>query len=133
MHLKKRILNFSTKNWLLFDGLGAIITAIMCLVVARLESFFGMPKEVMLVLSGVALCFAAFSFFSYLFVTNDIKKYLSIILTANITYCLATFILAVIHIEKLTGFGIAYFTGEITIVAILVYGEYIKVTKQLIE
>lgn len=126
-------MNFSTKNWLLLDGLGAIITAIMCQVVARLESFFGMPKEIMLVLSGVAICFAAFSFFSYLFVKNDFKRCLSIILTANITYCLATFILAVIHIEKLTGFGIAYFAGEIIIVAILVYGEYIKVTKQLIE
>jgi len=115
------------------DGLGAIITAVMCQVVARLESFFGMPKEVMLVLSSLALCFSVFSFSSYLFVKKDFRKHLGIILIANITYCLATSILAVIHIERLTGIGIAYFAGEIIIVSILVYGEYLKVTNQLID
>ena len=128
MDFKKKIIQLSAKNWLLLDGLGAIVTAIMCQVVARLEPIFGMPVEVMMVLFSLALCFAVFSFSSYLFVKTNHKKHLCIILTANATYCIATFVLAAIHFEKLTGFGIAYFAGEILIVAVIVYSEYTKVT-----
>lgn len=132
MKLKQRVINLSAKNWLLLDGFGAVVTAIMCQIVARNESFFGMPKDVLFVLSGVALCFSAFSFSCYFFVKKDYIKYLNIILIANITYCLATLILVGIHIEKLTRFGIFYFAGEIILVMALVYAESIKVKNKLL-
>jgi len=120
-------MKISTKNWILLDGLGALITATMCLVVAKFEAYIGMPKEVMFVLSGVAFCFAVFSISSHLLAKKYFESYLSIALTANIVYCLATFVLASIHIEKLTRLGIAYFVGEIIIVLTIVYAEYRKV------
>jgi len=116
-------MNISPRRLLLLDGIGAIVTASMCLVLARFESCFGMPREVMLVLSGIAFCFALFSFSSFLYVKNDFKQPLRIISTANFTYCVATFALAIIHIEKLTTLGITYFIGEIIIVLWLVKVE----------
>jgi hypothetical protein len=127
MNFKKSILKTSARKWLLIDGFGAIITALMCLVVAGFESFFGMPEKVMFVLSGVAVFFSVFSFSSYYFAKNRFEKYLSIILSANIVYCLSVSVLMGIYFVKLTVFGIAYFAGEIIIVTMLVYAEYIRV------
>lgn len=122
-------MNISTKNWLLLDGVGAITTATMCLVVAKFESYIGMPKKVMFILSSVAFCFAVFSFSSRLLAKKYFEKYLSIVLTANAFYCLATFVLVSIHIRQLTKLGMAYFVGEIIIVLIIVYAEYRKVKR----
>lgn len=126
-------MNISARRLLLLDAIGALVTASMCLLLARFENYFGMPKGVMLVLSGIALCFAVFSISSYLYVKSDFKKPFRIIITANITYCIATFVLAAIHIEKLTGLGIAYFAGEIIVVAILVNVEYDRLKKISIQ
>ena len=120
-------MRLSTKNWLLLDGLGALLTAIMCLIVANFEPYIGMPKEVMFVLSGAGFCFAIFSFSSHLWAKKDFEKYLSIILIANTAYCLGTLVLATIHIDQLTRLGIAYFTGEIIIVLMIAYAEFREV------
>lgn len=118
-------MNISAKKILLFDGLGALITFILLSqVLARFEGLFGMPKEVLFLLSIVALCFAIFSISSYLFLKNNIEKHIKIILIANTTYGISTLVLVGIHIQKLTGLGIAYFVGEIIIILLLVYTEY---------
>jgi hypothetical protein len=129
MDLKINISNISVKNWLLLDGIGAIVTAIMCLVIGHFESFFGMPKSIMFVMSGFAFCFAGFSLSCFAFVKNKFKKYLRTIIKANIIYGIAIFILVTLHIERLTGIGIIYFAGEIIIITLLVYSEYNKVKK----
>ncbi|MEQ8706424.1 MAG: hypothetical protein RIC19_21005 [Phaeodactylibacter sp.] len=121
-------MNLTAKKMLLLDGVGALVTATMLSqVLARHVPLFGMPKEVLHILSGVALCFAVFSLTSHLLVKSGFDRYLSIILIANITYCITTLVLMGVHIEKLTWLGIAYFIGEVIIVLILVYAEYRKV------
>ncbi len=121
-------MNPTVKNIFLLDGMGAFTTAILLSqVLARFESLFGMPKEVLFVLSGIAFCFALYSITCHLLVKNNFEPYLKVIIAANLIYCLATFGLVLLHIQTLTGLGMAYFLGEITIILMLVWVEYRKI------
>ena len=118
-------MHISAKRMLLLDGLGAIVTATMLgQVLARFEHIFGMPKDILYLLSGVALCFAAFSILSHLFVKKAFSINLRIILVANFSYCIATASLVVLLYEELTWLGVSYFIGEIIVVLGIVYAEY---------
>ena len=123
-------MNFSAKKLFLLDGLGALTTAILLSqILARFESFFGMPKNILYILSLVAVCFAAYSLTCFLFVKTNFSRYFRIIIVANISYCLATLGLVIIYFQPLTWFGIAYFLGEISIISLLIFRE-IRQVKQ---
>ena len=117
-------MTITTKKLLLLDGLGAIVTAILLSqVLARFETLFGMPQEILFILAAIAMCFAVFSLSSHVFVKSNFKPFLRIILYTNSLYCLTTFILIGIHFDQLTWLGITYFIGEIVIITVLVYAE----------
>ncbi|WP_375583974.1 hypothetical protein [Cyclobacterium xiamenense] len=117
----------TTKNLLLLDGIGALITAtLLSQVVARYEPLFGMPKSIVYLLSVVALGFAVFSLSSHLLVKHRLSRYLGVIIWANISYCLATAALLFVYREQLSGLGITYFVAEIIVILLLVYLEYQK-------
>lgn len=116
----------SVKKLLLLDGLGAVLTAAMCLVVARFEAYFGMPKLPMVVLSCIAFGFALFSICNYLFLKRGFQRPLRRIMFANIAYCVATGFLILWYVERLTALGLAYFFGEILVVSFVVRLEYIN-------
>jgi len=123
-------MNFSAKKLFLLDGLGALTTAILLSqILARFESFFGMPKNILYILSLVAVCFAAYSLTCFLFVKTNFSRYFKVIIVANIAYCLATLGLVIIYFQPLTWFGIAYFLGEISIISLLIFRE-IRQVKQ---
>lgn len=121
-------MKYSAKKLLLLDGVGALTTALLLSqVLARFEPLFGMPKNVVFILSGVAGCFALYSITCHLIIKNNFERYLKVIITANLIYCVATCGLVIFHIQTLTWFGIAYFSGEIIIISMLVLAEYRKI------
>ena len=117
-------MQLSAKNIFLIDGIGATITGLsLSLLLTTFESFFGMPTEILHVLAALAFAFAVYSLLCYLLKLR-LRPFLYVIMLANVFYCLTTGILVVLNFESLTGFGIAYFAGEIIIVLGLVRLEY---------
>ncbi|MEX2513642.1 MAG: hypothetical protein WD398_12110 [Cyclobacteriaceae bacterium] len=99
-------MNCTAKNVFLLDGMGALTTAILLSqVLARFESLFGMPKEVLFILSGLAFCFALYSITCHLLIKNNFEAYLKVIITASLIYCLATFGLVLLQGEILAKLG----------------------------
>lgn len=118
------MMSISSKNIFLIDGIGALITAsLLILVLAPLESYFGMPKNVLWLLSAIAIVFASYSLACHFVFTHQYKRYLKVIIVANLIYCLTTFLLVLIHFQSLTWFGIVYFLGEIQFIAFLLIIE----------
>lgn len=109
----------------LIDGLGAMVTAILLSqVLARFETVFGMPRDILWILAGAAICFAVYSISCHLFLKENEKPYLRGIAIANLLYCLTTLVLVIYLRESLTYLGIAYFIGEMIIILILVRWEF---------
>jgi O-antigen/teichoic acid export membrane protein len=105
------------RNLFLFDGLGALITTLLLwLLVAPLESFFGMPSQIVEFLALIAACFAIYSFSCSLLIRRDWKPFLKVIALANLGYCLLTFSLLIYYREEVLLWGWIYFLGEIIIV-----------------
>jgi hypothetical protein len=105
----------------LVDGLGALFSAAMLLVLARWEPFFGMPAGVLYRLAPVAAALAVYSLTCYALRPRYPKKYLYVIAAANLLYCVGTLGLLFFYFEKLTPLGVAYFLGEkIVVVALAV-------------
>lgn len=109
----------------LIDGLGAILTSLLLSqVLARFEAVFGMPRDILWLLAGVAACFAVYSISCHLFLTKNGKPYLQGIAVANMIYCLTTLGLVLYLWASLTYLGLAYFIGEMIIILILVKLEF---------
>ncbi|MEM7549511.1 MAG: hypothetical protein AAF363_07550 [Bacteroidota bacterium] len=107
------------------DALGALITFIMLsLVLARYESVFGMPEDMLNVLAGVAAGFAFYSSACFFLVKSNWLPYLMVIATANCLYSLTTLVLVIHFYQSLTVLGIAYFMGEIILVVSLAVLEF---------
>ncbi|MBL8684987.1 MAG: hypothetical protein JNK05_37775 [Myxococcales bacterium] len=106
----------------LIDGLGAVVTAVMLgAVLTTFEPTFGMPQRILLPLSAVASIFAAYSLTCR--ARGAGAGYLRAIALANTAYCLCTLALVVSLRGTLTWLGVAYFLGEIAIIAALVTVE----------
>ncbi|SRR6056297_870020 len=116
---------FSAKQLLLIDGLGALTTAgLLILLLANYEAFFGMPPNVLYRLSVLALIMSSYGLLSFMFVRSNHRRFLKPIVAANVLYCLITAAAILFHRETITIYGIAYFIGEFIIVGILVDAEY---------
>jgi hypothetical protein len=62
---------FTSKKLLLFDGFGAMLSALLLgMVLVRWQHLIGMPVQVLHILAAVAGLFSCYSFTSY-FMTND--------------------------------------------------------------
>ncbi|WP_157766060.1 hypothetical protein [Aquimarina aggregata] len=108
----------------LVDSLGALVTAtLLGLVLSRFETFFGIPKQVLYILSSIALLFSFYSFFCYLFLIKNWKPFLKIITLANIIYCCSTIVVLIYFARQLTPASIAYFVTELFIIGILIHVE----------
>lgn len=102
------------------DSLGALVTSIMLgIVLARLETTFGMPPRVLHFLSILGGIFCIYSFSCFLLKIKNWKPYLKIIAMANLLYCALSAGLVINFYEKLTMVGVTYFAVEILIVIVL--------------
>jgi len=115
----------SIKRFFLIDCLGALVsTFLLGFVLVRFQSFFGMPVDTLYVLAGMAACFAVYSGLGYLITGMQRPVFLRIIAVTNLLYCLLTLTLVYVHREVITGWGIAYFVGEVIIVVFLATREW---------
>lgn len=106
----------------LIDGLGALLTALMLgLVLPRFEVFFGVPPALLYPLAGVGAAFAVYSLSCHRWAPRP--RLLLGIATANTLYCLVTLLLLGFLHQAITGWGVAYFVGEILLVLGLVWVE----------
>jgi hypothetical protein len=109
----------------LVDSLGALLSALLLgLVLAQFDKTFGMPQNVLYVLSVIPCIFAVYSFLCFLIKTTYWRFLMKIIATANILYCFLTLGMMVYFHPQLTVLGLLYFTLEIAIVVILACIEW---------
>lgn len=113
------------KTVFLVDALGAAVTSVLLIGVLKpFHEYFGMPQDILKILSMLALAISIFSFCCFVFLNNNTQIFLRTIIVANLTYCILTLGLTIYHYDKLTLLGITYFTGEILVIVCLVYFEF---------
>jgi hypothetical protein len=109
----------------LVDALGAFATAsVLFLVQWRFREYFGMPREVLSLLSMIAFAFSVYSFSCFLFINRNWRIFLNAIMTANLLYCCLTTGLVIFYYSTLAILGLTYFLAEIAVIAGLVYIEF---------
>lgn len=109
----------------LVDALGAFATAsILFLVQWRFREYFGMPREVLSLLSMIAFAFSVYSFSCFLFINRNWRIFLNAIMTANLLYCCLTTGLVIFYYSTLAILGLTYFLAEIAVIVGLVYIEF---------
>jgi len=109
----------------LIDGFGAMLTAFLLFAILKtIQEFFGMPANILLILSLMALLFAIYSFSCYFFLKRNWKPFLFGISIANFLYCCLTLSLVYFFFAELTGLGITYFLVEVMVVMGLVLVEW---------
>jgi hypothetical protein len=109
----------------LVDALGAFATAsILFLVQWRFREYFGMPWEVLSLLSMIAFIFAVYSISCFLFLNKNLRIFLKAIITANLLYCCLTAGLIIFYYSTLAILGLTYFLAEIAVIVGLVYIEF---------
>ena len=105
------------KTIFLIDGIGALVSAVLLgLVLTKLETFFGLPKNVLYVLSGIAMLLAVYSLSNAFTQSANPSKRLKLIAVANLLYCLLTVLLLLVFYPQLTMFDVLYFIGELLII-----------------
>ncbi|RXK58045.1 hypothetical protein ESA94_18705 [Lacibacter luteus] len=108
----------------LIDGIGALVSAILLgLVLTRFTTFFGMPTNVLYVLSAIALLLSVYSFTNAVNKTVNPAFRLRIIAIANLLYCFLTFVLVFLFFQEITVYGLLYFIGEMILILLLAYFE----------
>jgi hypothetical protein len=108
-----------TKKIFLIDSLGALISAIILLVISQFERQFGISRNLSLILVPLPIIFSVFSFVSYKLDNEKWKSLLKIIAIANLSYCCLTLYLTLINFATLKNLGITYFVVEIFIIFLL--------------
>jgi hypothetical protein len=108
-----------TKKIFLIDSLGALISAIILLVISQFERQFGISRNLSLILVPLPIIFSVFSFVSYKLDNEKWKSLLKIIAIANLSYCCLTLYLTLINFASLKNLGITYFVVEIFIIFLL--------------
>jgi O-antigen/teichoic acid export membrane protein len=124
----KKMLSAFMQQWradprkiFLLDGIGALATALLLLaLVAPLEGFFKMPATMVYKLSILAVAFAIYSLSCWYGNPKQWKRYLAIIASANLLYCLLTLALVLYHWDTISVWGIAYFGVEMLVIVLLV-------------
>ena len=121
MGLFSQIQSLSAKQIFLVDAIGALITAgLLVGLIALFESFFGIPSKPANVLAMIAVAFAAYSGFCFVFLKRRWSSFLIPIIIANTTYCLITLGVIILYIDQITVYGVIYFLFEMAIVLLLV-------------
>ena len=114
----------------LLDGGGAVLTAALPLViVCFFGNIFGIPLQILYLLSGIASLFALYSFSCAFIDPAHWRPYLRFISMANLAYCaLPIGLMAHFHAE-IPALGMVYFCGEILVLLGVVWVEW-KLVKE---
>jgi hypothetical protein len=118
------------KTIFLVDGLGAFVTSsLLFLVLMKFQEYFGMPSEVLSLLSVIAFIFSIYSILCFLFLKENWGLFLKVIMVANLLYCFLSIGIVIYYYSVLTAFGLTYFLVEIAVVVGLVLIESQTLTR----
>lgn len=100
--------------------MGALLSAFLLgVVLTTFSEYVGMPHEILLLLSGIALALTGFSLGCYFFARKSWQPLLLAIGATNLLYCCLTIALVVYYSSQLTFFGFSYFVVEVLIIGVL--------------
>src|SRR5688572_23237184 len=101
------------KRIFLIDGLGALLTLFSLALITSFNGYFGIPKPALTVLSTLAFFLCVYSMYCFVCIPNNWRKFLTVLSTVNLLYCLLTLGLVIYYFEQFTVFAISYFSLEI--------------------
>jgi hypothetical protein len=114
----------NSKRILLIDGIGALATSFLLVVVLiYFESSIGMPRHVLCLLVIFAGIFALYSLSGCFLGKGKWKNCLLIIAILNLSYCLVSIGLMIYYFYLLTILGVIYFSVEIILIISLAIAE----------
>lgn len=117
-HFLQRLYDYPRRLFLL-DGLGALLSASMLgLVLARFETFFGLPAVTLYFLVIFPILFFIYDVYCYYW-GKDLASLLKVIAGVNVAYCLLSVGVAGIHYNVITIFGWLYIFGEVILVLLI--------------
>jgi len=108
-----------------FDGMGAIISALFLFTLTFFVNYFGIPKETLYLLASLPIFFALINLLGFYSKENHQRLLLKLIIFFNILYCLISIFFVWLHHDVITILGYIYVIIEILIIAIVVYVEFI--------
>ncbi|MCC6410623.1 MAG: hypothetical protein IT270_03125 [Saprospiraceae bacterium] len=118
-------MNIHPRKLFLIDGLGALLSSFLLgIVLVKLEPVFGMPKNVLAILSLLALLFAVYSLVVYWIFPERWRPAMRVIAVVNLLYCCVTLGLVYAYREVVTDWGVLYFVLEVVVVASLATLEW---------
>lgn len=113
------------KKIFLLDGIGALVTSFILMVIIRQNTvLFGVLPSACVKLSAIAFVFCLYSFTCYFLAKENRKSLLKVIALANIAYCMVTVLLLSQFYERLTPVAYTYFTCELGIITGLSIAEF---------
>ena len=119
------MMNVTTKNLFLLDGLGAFVSFLFIgLLFPAFQKNIGMPFRVLYSLAAIAFLFSLNSLFCFWILENRRTQFLRYIGLANLTYCFLTALLVILNFQNLTALGITYFILEIMVILGLISVEW---------
>lgn len=122
--------NTYLKKLFLLDGFGALLSAFLLgVILVKLETYFGIPKQTLYFLAALPCLFAVYDFYCYFRIEENLGKFLKGIAIVNLLYCCLSIGFAFHHFEKITYLGWAYIIGEIIIVVAIAVVE-LRATRQ---
>jgi len=120
MVLEKIIHKVNPQQLFLIDALGAVLSALLLgLVLPLVETFIGVPSQVLYYLAAAALCFAVYSFSCYFLFPKNWSVFMRGIAVINLAYCCVTLGFVIFLHQQITLLGLLYFIGEIIIIVTL--------------
>ena len=118
-------MKLSPKKLFLIDCLGACLSAFLLgVVLTTYEETFGMPRNVLYILAGLACMFAIYSFVNFIWFRENWRPFMKAIALTNLLYCVLTIGLMIYFWENLTNLGIGYFVLECLVIIGLVGIEF---------
>jgi hypothetical protein len=113
------------KKIFLLDGIGALLTSFLLLVVVKHQTeLFGVLPSACVKLSVIAFVFCLYSLTCHFLARENWRSLLKVIAFANITYCVTTVVLLTEFYEQLTPVAYTYFSIELGIITGLSIAEF---------
>ncbi|NNF32476.1 MAG: hypothetical protein HKN68_00095 [Saprospiraceae bacterium] len=101
----------------LFDGIGAIVSALLLgIVLVQFNRYIGMPSNVLYMLASVAVVLSMYSITCYIKRVKNWKTCLKGISILNLLYCMLTAMMVYYNWDQIKTLGVTYFTIEIILI-----------------
>ncbi|ADR22011.1 hypothetical protein MATR_03550 [Marivirga tractuosa] len=116
----------------IIDAIGALLTATTLAVFVKFQEFIGMPTEILMALSLLAVVFFVYSLGCHLFLKAPKSTFLRVIAFGNLFYTILTSILVFIFFSQLELLGRLYFIAEAIVLIFLVITEF-SIAKDIVK